>query len=782
MSEPLAHSARKEQGIGPQTYREHVGNVADGSHKRAEAMLQHYSPAKGWPSHECLFDFVSVAAEYHDLGKLDPGFQKTLEQNRTSDAHIRHEDAGATWLIQRADETGNAGLLESAALIAAHHQGLVHYRVETENETGAFVLTKKLSNESFRMRDEKTRKATMDRLGSYINLHHSILGEKPLPQAQKSITCNGLTRRLLLSSLVDADHFDTARHYQNEREVEAPAPRWMERLTKLESYVSGLEKPGARASTETEQQRQEIRDQLFKLCRDADTEPRLRSCDAVVGSGKTTALMAHLLQVAFARNLRHIIVVLPFTNIITQSVQVYRKALCLEGENPEEVVVEHHHQVEFKDIDIRHLTTTWRAPIIVTTAVQFFETLAANNTARLRKLHELPGSAVFLDEAHAALPASLWPVCWNWLTQWTRRWNGHLVLASGSLPEFWGMPEFQCLCEGSIPGGRPKFPKTNIPSLAPSLKKVAEEAEHRRVKLVSEPQPLSVEKLTDRITKARGPRIVVVNTVQSAAFLAAHLRETTKTKILHLSTALTPAHRAIIVQRVKNLLQYDNDWVLVATSLVEAGMDFSFFSGFRQRSSATSLIQLSGRVNRSAKWESEPSVLDFTFKEDKRFPDNPSLKPSQEALLTLFDLGERGGISSENPNDFASICYAALKAEFRAGKQQSAFELIQMEAEANYPEVAKRCRVIQSDTRTIVVDQQIAERIKMRIPVSRLDVTRNSVQLYHTKIEKLGIPTIRNDLDIYCLPEGWKYDPDFLGYMANELRTDKASISGGYFI
>jgi CRISPR-associated endonuclease/helicase Cas3 len=273
-----------------------------------------------------------------------------------------------------------------------------------------------------------------------------------------------------------------------------------------------------------------------------------------------------------------------------------------------------------------------------------------------------------------------------------------------------------------------------------------------------------------------------VNTVQSAAFLAAHLRDSTKTRILHLSTALTPSHRAIIVQRVKNLLKRQTDWVLVATSLVEAGMDFSFFSGFRQRASAASLIQLGGRVNRSAKWEDEPFVLDFTFKEDKRFPDNPSLKPSQEALQSLFELGSDGGISSDNPNDFTSICYAALKAEFRAGTQATAADLVCLEHDANYPEVAKKCRVIQSDTRTIVVDLQIAERIRLRRPVSRLEVTRNSVQMYHTKIEKLGIPLIRSDLDIYRLSDSWDYDPDFLGYMAEPLRLAAKELPSGFFI
>lgn len=777
-AEALAHSARPAQGIGPQTYRKHVGNVADGSQVRVGAMLRHYSPDEGSPSSETLRNIVACAAEFHDLGKLDPGFQKTLRENRTSDDHIRHEDAGSAWLIRESQRLGNPALLEAAAFVASHHQGLVRYRVEDADYFASGGETIELDVEGFRIQDAKTREATERRLENYVSQHRNQIDASPLPISDKKLEISGLTRRLLLSCLVDADHSDTARHYQNEREIGSPAPRWKDRLEKLEFHVSGLPKPNRRYATESELRRQEIRDQLFQLCRDADTEPKLLSCDAVVGSGKTTALMAHLLQIAITRNLRHIIVVLPFTNIITQSVEVYRKALCLDDENPEEVVAEHHHQVEFKSPDIRHLTTSWRAPIIVTTAVQFFETLAANNTARLRKLHELPGSAVFLDETHAALPASLWPVCWNWLTQWTRRWNGHLVLVSGSLPEFWKMPEFVSLCEGRSLGEIAKKPAINVPSLAPNLKSMAEEAEHRRVKFISEDKPLNVDELADRITDAKGPRIVVVNTVQSAAFLASYLHNQGKTKILHLSTALTPAHRFIIVQRIKNLLKYQADWILVATSLVEAGMDFSFFSGFRQRASAASLIQLGGRVNRSAKWKDEPFVLDFTFKEDERFPDNPSLKPSQEALESLF---RQKIISADTPCDLSAICLAAMKAEFRAGTQATAANLINLENEENYPELAKQCRVIRSDTRTIIVDPDIVKRIKNRETVSSLEVSRNSIQMYHTKIEKFRFTPLRPDLDIYQLPESWDYDSDFLGYMADAVRRNESAIPSGYY-
>jgi CRISPR/Cas system-associated endonuclease/helicase Cas3 len=148
---------------------------------------------------------------------------------------------------------------------------------------------------------------------------------------------------------------------------------------------------------------------LFEACCRAQIDPAVQSCEAAVGTGKTTAVMAFLLRAAKEKGLRRIFVVLPYTNIIRQAVQVYRDALVLDGEDPQEVVAELHHLADFERPESRQLAAVWKSPVIVTTAVQFFETIAGNLPARVRKLHELPGSAVFVDEAHAAIPTGLWP-------------------------------------------------------------------------------------------------------------------------------------------------------------------------------------------------------------------------------------------------------------------------------------------------------------------------------------------------------------------------------------
>lgn len=771
MAELLAHSARR--GRPAQAYEEHIRNVTTGALHRARVMLRHYAPVgQRKPTRRELLAIIGDASSFHDFGKLDPGFQETLRHNCYSRNHVRHEDAGVVKLAQH-------GAMEAAGLVSAHHQGLVHYEFERERPRLAQSPTRKLSLTPFRIDSAATQEATHLRMPDYVRDHESMLGSKRSKDGDGLSHSGGFARRLLLSCLVDSDHSDTARHYGNESDQERLAPRWAERLAVLDKHVAELRKRSSGPNTPATRLRQDIRDELYQKCRDAKTAYRLRSCDAVVGSGKTTAIMAHLLRVAADRKIRHIIVVLPYTNIIRQSVEVYRKALCLEGEDPAQVVAEHHHQAEFKDMDLRHLTALWRAPIIVTTAVQFFETLAARHTGKLRKLHELPGSAVFLDEAHAALPAELWPQCWNWLIEWTSDWNGHLVLGSGSLAEFWRMPEFRSITEGSV-DQEPRHPEPDIRPLSDSLREKTASAEHLRIRFKTRSEALSSDELIKWVEESPGPRLVIVNTVQSASVLAKLMKDSGRQDVLHLSTALAPVHRAIVIERIKALLRYRLDWTLVATSMVEAGLDFSFSTGFRQRCSAASLIQTGGRINRGAERGDGCVVWDFEFADTSTFPDNRALELSKRALGDLFVAGL---IAPAAPADLARICFNAMKMEFKVGTQIKALEPVLSERDFDYPKVAELCRVIQSDARTVLVDRDLAAKVRLGIPVPSSEIVRHGVQIYPYKINNLGFkPVIDGSEELYVLPEGWAYDPECYGYMAGWFALQSVRIPGGYFI
>lgn len=788
MEQPLGHSARF--GCGEQSYVEHVFRVTAGSALRTGRMLRHRRPLHGDPPSQELLTTALASGAFHDLGKLDPGFQETLRTNKRSENHIRHEDAGVVYLGEM------RGLREAAGLVSSHHQGLVEYKIEVDDEELNLNPSQKLDISAFRC-DQKgiTGSATKARLNNYLDQHSQLFGEDRNNNFSEASPLSGFTRRLLLSCLVDADHTDTARHYGQIEDNPRFRGRWKERLASLDAYVSSLQSPeSANKSSSTAQERATLRSDFYSSCRYDTLDSGIVACDAPVGSGKTTALMAYLLRLAEKHRLRHIFVVLPFTNIIKQSVEVYRNALRLPDESAEDmkaVVAEHHHQVEFETLGLRNLTTRWQAPIIITTAVQFFETLAACKTSRLRKLHELPGSAVFLDEAHAALPAALWPVCWRWFREWVNGWNGHIMLASGSLPTFWEIDEIRSIVAGHSAGTATNDNSERIPFVASKSVAKTKQLEKSRVCFETISEPLSgnslIERVEETIRRENCPSLVVVNTVQAAAALARSMRKQ-GIEVLHLSTALAPCHRAIIIERIKEMLRYRKRWVLAATSLVEAGIDFSFGSAFRQRASAMSLLQIGGRVNRNAEKDRPSNVWDFDLIADEELsPCNPQLQASVEVLQRMFadgmfEDGDKGVL------DFQRICLTAMKREFSPKKQDKAGSIIKAEKFDNYPEVAKSCRVIDSDSHTVIIDPELAEAVGKYLagkgkPVAPSQITHRSVQMYHNRINQLGLESIgtnRADSEIYKLPSDWGYDPDFLGYMDGFLSNCDHRIPSGF--
>ena len=366
------------------------------------------------------------------------------------------------------------------------------------------------------------------------------------------------------------------------------------------------------------------------------------------------------MRAADAKQLRHIFVVLPYTNIITQAVEVYREALVLDGERPEDVVAEHHHQADFADLELRQLCTLWKAPIIITTAVQFFETLASNNPARLRKLHELPGSAVFVDETHAAIPSHLWPQMWRWLATWTRDWGGHLVLASGSLPRFWELNDYRDLIQTDR-----EMPVPDVPDLVSgeSLRMELHGEETKRVKYRRrDDQPaLDLDGLID----------FVAPQARSAPLDREHGPDGRCRRRCHAGIAPRRApsvhgprtvHRELVVNRVKRRLRDGiEDWTLVATSCVEAGMDFSFRTGFRERASAASLVQIGGRVNRGYQSLGE-EVWDLLLR-DERFACNRDLMVARQALDQFNEVE----LNSLPASKLASL---AMQREWNAGSEE----------------------------------------------------------------------------------------------------------------
>ena len=754
-AEPLAHSAR--DGAPEQTYREHVGNVCRYSAMFAEDAAA-FSPKWQTP----LVETVTMAAAYHDLGKLDDLFQEVLRHNRKNKHGFNHVEAGTAHLLRLKQ-------FEAAFIAYAHHIGLPSFPEEKAKAANKLNLAFRDDGELVGM-DNTAWQRTDENLESYLNQHHLLF---PQVSAIANTSLSGLVRRLALSCLVDADHSDTARHYLKERELRGLPLRAAERSIRLDEYVAGLIPPESPA-TERERLRLNIRQQVYRVCRNRSfaNEERIVACDSPVGTGKTTAIMAHLLNVARQRGLRRVFVVLPYTNVIDQSVNAYRGALVLDGESPDAAVAAHHHRVEFKGErwrDLRQLTYRWDAPVVVTTAVQFFETLAARETTALRKLHQVPGSAIFVDEAHAAMPAPLWPQMWKWLRELCEDWNCHLVLASGSLARFWELDDFV------PPAERPKVTEL----VSGKLRKEATSLETCRVELKTRPERLSLTDLAEFVLSKLGPRLVILNTVQSAAILAHHLRteRLLGSRVEHLSTALSPRDRGFIIERIRERLKngYDKDWILVATSCVEAGVDFSFRTAFRESCGLVNLLQISGRANRSAEYDCA-EVWDFRHDEDGLLTLHPHFKVSRRVVEMMFKEGKTD----------AAYCTEALRREINLGTgdtEVTAQNILRREKEADYPEVARLCRLITGDTQTVLVNQDLVARFEThdstQFPNAK-EVMLNSVQVWKTRLPDLDPKPVGYRDDLFAL-RPTQYD-DFLGYMRGILPLLNAQREGGLFL
>ena len=730
----LAHSPQPVNEITAQPYAEHIENVIASAVRHTGELDADTTDGR------LLRLAVQLAAEFHDIGKLDPQNQAVLSVDGSGRLPVNHVDAGVAHLLKTPPQL--AAQL-AAILVFSHHRGLPDITEHRTRDAG-LPFRDLESDESGRI----TKDHTDGHLEGYLRLHLSTIestGQSTYSNTQRRSDMSILLR-LALSCLVDADHFDTARNYGQAFSVTSPKLDPAARLELLDRYVAGL-------AEDKEDERTRLRQCVYLACRNAEpSSESVLACDSPVGSGKTTAIMAHLLNVAATRKLRRVFVVLPYTNIIDQSVRVYRKSLVRTDESPDFIVAAHHHRAEFDSLAARHLTYLWNNPIVVTTAVQFFETLAACRTGALRKLHQVAGSAIFIDEAHAALPAHLWPIAWKWMQELKTDWGCYFVVGSGSLSRFWELPEFV-------------EKRSTVPDLVNvHVRDESLDLEATRVTYLSHSEPMSLTTLELWLLQLPGPRVFIVNTVQSAAVIARHLADwesrdnwhSHHPQVEHLSTALTPTDRAStlnrVIKRLKN--KEDRDWTLVATSCVEAGVDFSFRTGIRERACLNSLLQIAGRVNRGSEYESA-DVWDIQLVHDSWLRPHPTFEQSSIVLGELFNEG-RVVVSS---------CTEALRREIRRSRMKKD-ELAKAEYSLNFPKVAGLFRVIDSPTLTAVVDETLKEKIESGQRFASQELQNGSVQIYGSRASEWALHEFDHMPGLFSWELG--YGP-FLGFMAGVL-------------
>lgn len=717
----LAHGARGD--IPGQPYRDHIRNVWQEAIQYAEAAAE-YAVLDG----AALQEAVRAGASVHDMGKLHEENQAVLHiKDYNGILPVHHQDAGVACLKKSDTNSFSAQLA-----VSAHHRGLPNIYSEIRRK-----------GNYFRDDDAKLRNKVDAEIGNLMALSQSITELPAFSFENCEIKGDtGVFWRMMLSCLTDADHTDTARHYRKypkKQNSALPLLKAEERLRRLNDYVAQFSK---------KEERDRLRAEMFCFCRDSMIKANIASCDSPVGSAKTTALMAHALRQAILRKARRIFVVLPFTNIISQSVEIYRDALTLTGEKPEEVVAELHHRADFESEDTRALTAQWKSPIIVTTAVAFFETLASNKPSGLRRLHELPGSIIFVDEAHAALPVRLLPTAWHWIQVLADEWSCYWILASGTLVEFWKLD-------------RISKTKRDVPQIVSSaLRKKLQQYEARRVRYLFRKEPLSRTQLVEWVASVPGPRLLVMNTVQSAAVIAQDMRKFygpgQENKVMHLSHALNAQDQEKIIEKVKDRLKdkQDMDWTLVATSCFEAGVNVSFKIGFRELASLLSLLQLAGRINRSGD-DDEAVIWSFQMQEDPLLTCNRELRDAAYVLHSYFE--RQIPITPE-------LSTKALEDELRRqAVSVEAERLLEGEHSNQFLEVKNKFRVIEEDTVFVIADTSLKEQL-CRGERDWKEIQRKAIAVRKYRVSQFGLKPLVDGIYDWNLG----YD-DFLGIMKGIL-------------
>ena len=733
----LAHSPPTPDR-SPDLYHDHVSGTVARAMSAAEGIRPHVrDAARG----ERLLRAVQDGATFHDLGKLDAETQAALGRGRKQRLTWDHVDAGVAHLMSR-------GAGSAAWIVRAHHApGLPKYLNHFSVASGGRRLRGRRDDERSREEHEAQIARTDASLEDLLGGHTADVGASEPSRAK---TDHGLFLRLALSCLVDGDHSASAHYETGWTPPEPVPPRWHERLEHLDAYV-------ARLATKSEP-RQADRSAFYRACRTRSTDEAMVACEGPVGIGKTTAVMAWLLRRAIATGARRIVVVAPYTAILTQTAEVLREALRLdhECETADRVVAEHHHRADFQSLSSRDLATLWQAPIVLTTALQFFETLAACEPGRLRKFHALPGSAVFLDEAHATLPAPLLRQNWIWMRELAADWNCSFAFASGSLARFWenadvvgtdNTADLADLAEKSLVG---QFRKS----------------ETRRIRFRTMGRiDGGLAGLAAAIMAAPGPRLIIFNTVQSAAVMTKFFVESKICEVHHLSTALCPDDRSesLVAVTARLCPKLPSDWCLFATSLVEAGVDLSFRTAFRERFSVASLIQVGGRVNRHGTDPVPGEVVDFTFDRGDLLTTHRGARESAASVAKLFadDL-----LSGEI--DPAVLVGNALSLEAARDAGSLGERLRKAEGARDYPEVAQLSRVIATDTRLVVVKSHLRDRLESGDKVDSRTLLGGSVQIWRKRFDDLQLLPIRRCADITWWP--YLYDSALLGYMKGALQ------------
>lgn len=351
------------------------------------------------------------------------------------------------------------------------------------------------------------------------------------------------------------------------------------------------------------------RTEILKAClENGEREKGLFRLTVPTGGGKTVASLAFALRHAVKHHMKRIIYVIPYTSIIEQNAAVFRRILGDEN------VLENHCNIDYEEAEelkpMQLASENWDKPVVVTTNVQFFESLFSNKSSKCRKLHNMANSVIIFDEAQM-LPNDYLKPCLTAIEELVINYKVSAVLCTATQP---ALDAFFC----------------NIKQITELCPRTEEQFEFfKRVHFENDGKlsEEDVEECLLRETQA----LCIVNTKKKAQKIYNAMRED---GVYHLSTSMYPKHRKRMLKQIKERLREGKKCIVISTSLVEAGVDLDFYTVYRQLSGIDSIIQAAGRCNREGKRTIEESkVVIFQFDDAEKVPGQRQQMDVSKALL-----------------------------------------------------------------------------------------------------------------------------------------------------
>lgn len=543
----------------------------------------------------------------HDLGKYSGAFQQRLEG-----AHVKvdHATAGAQELHRRFGR--NVGMA-MAYTVAGHHGGLPDgHKGAPGNLVDRLLKIDIPDFQAFRNEINIPDLVPQD-------LNRMPCAAEEYMKAFSFAFCI----RMLYSCLVDADYLDTERFMNVDKYMARPEQVSLEKL--FQRLVIKLKNISNKNNCETLSSINLARQAILGRClKMASSQPGIFTLTVPTGGGKTYSSLAFALKHAIEYKKDRVIYVIPYTSIIEQNAQVFRDALG------EEAVLEHHSNFEYPEGEFddwdplkktyRLGSENWNMPIIITTAVQFFESLYANKGSRCRKLHNMVNSVIILDEAQMIPIEFMKPCLWA-LTELVLNYRATVVLCTATQPAL----------KNLIPG---KLKTVEIMENPTELYRLFKRV---NIKYGNE---MSDEELANAI--AESPQVLtIVNTRRHARILFDELLKRTEEGVYHLSARMCPAHRKAVLAEIRLALENGGACRVVSTQLIEAGVDVDFPVVYRSAAGIDSIAQAAGRCNREGK-QKEGFVTVFDpephgMPKRGRFSAVAALTRSTARHLTQFD-------------------------------------------------------------------------------------------------------------------------------------------------